>query len=757
MSFAYLNRYRQKNNREAIGPDEFLKTPLLFKYGPGVLVLGGILLSLIFFVAANLRVEQDREEALAVAAKQSSSAAAAFEESLAETIDELSRATRALEMSIKPNGQNPAYARLKALVPGDVDVVVLDRANHVQASTRPLAREIPDNLTQFEAKVSLRPILLKETASPFEPGAFVLPLVDALGTSGTRVIYFVPSADFADIAKKLFGLSEGEIDLVAENGSLVAAIFANAESSKGTAAKTEVSMEKPKALMASTVSYQGLTVTAGIGEADAMRLANVRTAQVWRTSSLAALFVCVLAGLTAYALYNFSKKERYLRSLATIDVLTGLPNRRSFQELLATFMDKANSGQPFGLFMIDLDNFKYVNDALGHQAGDELLAQVATTLKQNVRPDARVCRLGGDEFTILIPEVATAEQAQAIGERLIKMLNSGCMVRDVSVDSRVSIGVALAPLHTDSAADLMRFADTSMYEAKNRGKGQCRIYDESMAIEADERAQTARDLARAIAHDELFLAYQPKFNADDKQLSGFEALVRWNHPTKGVVYPGAFIAIAEEAGLIGDLGNVVIRRALSQIRQWHDEGKGWRCVAVNVSPIQLRTKDFVEFVKNLLLQHRVPGECLQVELTESSLAEDPKLASQIVSQLRKIHIKVAIDDFGTGYSSLSSLQQFEIDYLKVDRSFVMQMHTEAGEEICRAIIALGHALNMRIIAEGVETLDQQAALMALQCDELQGYLLAKPVAPEKAIEYAASKPTLVQLHAVAGAPLAKVA
>jgi predicted signal transduction protein with EAL and GGDEF domain len=377
-----------------------------------------------------------------------------------------------------------------------------------------------------------------------------------------------------------------------------------------------------------------------------------------------------------------------------------------------------------------------------------------------VREGDIVCRLGGDEFTVLVGNVADADAALQLGNRILERLKQVARIEQIDLRTKASIGIALMPDNARTEEDLVRFADTAMYWAKTEGKDHCVVYDDFMAEQTVAKAQTIQQLEAGIVAGELFLVYQPKFELSSGRLVGHEALVRWNHPTRGVVYPGDFIALAEECGLILEVGSWVLDRALQQMQEWHRQGHGWQRVAVNVSALQLGHDDFVARVAAALLQYGVPGTCLQLEITESNLAAEVDRVKGMVRSLRELGLLVAVDDFGTGYSSLAALQQFELDMLKVDRSFVSRIHTKQGEAVCRAIITLGHALGMTIIGEGVETLDQAKILARLGCDQVQGYYFARPLSADLACKSVpvARIPRMVSLPLmVAQADTSKVA
>lgn len=371
-----------------------------------------------------------------------------------------------------------------------------------------------------------------------------------------------------------------------------------------------------------------------------------------------------------------------------------------------------------------------------HFAGDALLKQMAARLRQAARKEDVVCRLAGDEFTVIAPGVTSAEQATALGERLLAQCESLFSCDETEYRIHLSAGVALLPSQASNASQLMQFADTALYRAKDAGRARCLVYDSAMTKEDLKRNQTLADLDKALerGNDELYLVYQPKYHLASGALTGHEALIRWRHPLRGVVSPGEFIALAESSGLIGRLGDWVLHRAVRQIRRWADDGQGWHPVAVNVSALQLTGTHLAQYIASLLGEYRVPGRFLQVELTESSLAANAETARGLIRQLRGLGVSVAIDDFGTGFSCLSMLGEFEIDCLKVDRSFVNRLTTSQGRSICRAVVSLGQSLGATVVAEGVETPEQAQILADLGCNEVQGYLFAKPQDPQDAAQ-----------------------
>lgn len=747
-------------NTDLVEQDEFLQAPVLFKHGPWLLLLVGLALSVLSYVAGNWRVVEGRKGTYESAFQFADASATAVKESLTQVLGRLRQASYNLESMRAGDAEGSrvrkAFNEGLGLRGSGVEAMAVSADGQLLAATwegpagAGLAQQARD-AAQMNLTVRGAQFLMGTVASPTNK-TMALPVVERLSLpNGVEfVVYLVDTTLVTSVAEKAFAERSGWLRIEDRQGAPLLATTpigphgSELLSKTATASSVQEAMAQPldytsnRALVSSAASNpNAFKLTVGLREADALTEFKSRVDATWLIVNSMVVFLMSITGLTGFALRRFSSKEAYLRRLATIDILTNLPNRRSFHELLTkSVSDSKRTGKTLGLVFVDLDNFKYVNDSMGHDMGDSLLKEAAAALARSVRRGDRVCRLGGDEFTVLLNDVSGPSEALHIGERILSALNKPLMLRGVEVRTRASLGIALMPTHATNEADLMRFADTAMFRAKQGGKGCCVVYDESMAAQAMVKAQTASDLAHGIERDELFLVYQPKFCLRTGVATGFEALVRWKHPQRGMVFPGEFIPVAEEAGLIVDLGNWVMARAVRQLREWYDEGLGWQKVAVNVSALQLRGDDFISRVQRLLAHHGVPGQSLQVELTESSLALDARLAQTLVQELRAMGVVVAVDDFGTGYSSLGALQSFEIDCLKVDRSFVNAILTAQGDAICRAVVSLGHAMNMRVVAEGVETAEQRDALVQLGCDEVQGYLFAKPVAPADAVKYA---------------------
>lgn len=413
------------------------------------------------------------------------------------------------------------------------------------------------------------------------------------------------------------------------------------------------------------------------------------------------------------------------------DPLTALPNRSLFHDRLSHALDRgrrARSG--VAVLFIDLDRFKLVNDSLGHDAGDELLVSMATRLAGALRPGDTVGRFGGDEFTVLcedLPTATAAERAAEIAQRLQGEISKPTELRDTEIFLTASIGIAIALDEGALPDDLLRDADAAMYHAKNRGTGRWEVFDQALRERALTRNETETALHRAIERGELRLFYQPMISIAEQRCVGAEALVRWQHPERGLVPPGDFIDLAEESGLIHDLGRWVLHEAATQTARWQANAPDDFTVSVNISGRQLAQGNLHEIVAETLRATGARPERLCLEITESILMEDTEQTVELIKRVRDLGVRFSIDDFGTGYSSLGYLKSFPVDAVKVDRTFVSTMTSDRGDAaIVAAVVGLAHALNLRVVAEGVETAEQLAALAALGCELAQGFYFSPP-------------------------------
>jgi diguanylate cyclase (GGDEF)-like protein len=453
--------------------------------------------------------------------------------------------------------------------------------------------------------------------------------------------------------------------------------------------------------------------------------AGIRVSQILDAhSGLPAHHIWILADIT-----ERKQTEERMRHIAQTDSLTGLPNRLALQLRLAQLLPEARRHQwQLAIMFIDLDRFKIINDTLGHQIGDELLREVAIRLSHVIRETDFVARLGGDEFVIILPGIGGPADAAVVANKIIAALSEAIHANEQELHSSPSIGISVFPDDGSDGDTILKNADTAMYHAKAAGRNNYQFYAENMNKSATERLDIERKLRHAISRNELALCFQPQFCADRKKATGVEALVRWHHPTDGMISPIRFIPVAEETGLIVEIGEWVLRTACHEMKNWIDRGLKPIRVAVNVSARQLRRRDFCEAVAGILAESGLPAELLELEITESAVMENPEEAIEILQRIGRMGVTLAIDDFGTGYSSLAYLKLFPIDHLKIDRSFVADIEFDLNDRaIAFGTIALAHSLGLNVIAEGVETEDQLELLRTNGCDEVQGYLFSKPL------------------------------
>lgn len=437
-------------------------------------------------------------------------------------------------------------------------------------------------------------------------------------------------------------------------------------------------------------------------------------------------FVAVFTDIT-----ERKKAEEDLRFLASFDTLTGLPNRTLFQDRLNHAITQAHRANNIvALLFLDLDRFKHINDSMGHHVGDLLLKAVARRLQNAVRDGDTVARLGGDEFTIILEGVAKTKAATLISEKVLRAFQTPFLLDDKTLTISTSIGISLYPNDADNADSLIKFADTAMYHAKSSGRNNFQFYTSKLNEIATRHVQLESGLKEAIQRKELSLVYQPKFCLRDGSLTGLEALLRWYHTELGPISPVEFIPLAEETGIITQIGHWVINHACQQLAEWNSLGFNGITIAINLSARQLKA-DIISTIEVALAVSGLPAQSLELELTESMIMGNPQESVSILSKLKALGLTIAVDDFGTGYSSLSYLKRFPIDTLKIDREFVRDITNDPDDAaITSAIIALAHSLELNVVAEGVETQEQLNFLAMQGCDQVQGFLLSKPLNAE---------------------------
>jgi diguanylate cyclase (GGDEF)-like protein len=451
-------------------------------------------------------------------------------------------------------------------------------------------------------------------------------------------------------------------------------------------------------------------------------------ASPWRWALIHGGFV--LAASVAHIVAWRTNENQLLR-----DPLTGLPSRLLFLNRLTAALGglQRRPGRYVAVLFLDLDRFKVINDSLGHPAGDELILAVAERLRHCLRRQETIARFGGDEFAVLCEDLADEQDAVAVAERLLKSFSLPFHLPHGDAVSTASVGIALAVASDQDAEDLIRDADAAMYRAKQAGGGRVMLFDEVTRQRALDRLHTENGLRQALEREELRVFFQPEVSIETGKIVGLEALVRWEHPERGLVGPADFIALAEETGLIVPIGAWVLREACRHARRWQLERADDEAltVAVNVSARQLAEPAFVEAVSDALAETGLDPSGLCLEVTESVLIEDPDSSAETLGALKALGVQVAVDDFGTGYSSLEHLRRFPIDAVKIDRSFVRGLpHSSEDVAIVGAVIELGHALNLSVVAEGVETADQLGNLQSAGCDTAQGFLFSRPEHPD---------------------------
>jgi len=478
-----------------------------------------------------------------------------------------------------------------------------------------------------------------------------------------------------------------------------------------------------------------LAVRDGVSPGWLSILIIVVTLAVLTIALLTSLLDARLESRTAKLARSLAEANEELTHLVLHDNLTKLPNRTLLEDRLNQAIHKASREQGhFALMFCDLDGFKAINDSLGHHVGDLLLVEVARRIASVMRAQDTVARLGGDEFVILA-ELKEPDDAMEIAGKLVSIVNENFHIQKHDLRVSASIGIAIYPEDGNNRHDLVINADAAMYHTKRAGRNGYHFFEASMNVNAHNQLQWLQDLRMALERKEFILHYQPKYNSPDGPVLGAEALLRWQHPTHGLVGPDEFIGLAERSGLIVPIGEWVLNEACRQMKEWFDLGHRDWTIAVNLSALQFAHADLIDLVKDTLARHGLPARCLTLEVTESTAMHDAETSLKTLQQIADLGVDISIDDFGTGYSSLLYLKRLPANELKIDRGFVRDLSDGNDDAaIISAIVALGRTLNLRIVAEGVETVKQQNFLTSVGCDALQGYLMGRPMTPEKFIE-----------------------
>jgi len=427
------------------------------------------------------------------------------------------------------------------------------------------------------------------------------------------------------------------------------------------------------------------------------------------------------------------EQTKKLRYQAHHDMLTALPNRTLFKERLErTIIEAKRHSSSFALLFIDLDQFKKINDSLGHHVGDEVLIEAAQRLKSSLREEDTLCRLGGDEFTVILKDIKNPKNAATVAQKILNKMKNPIKIDTHMLHISASIGIALYPDDATSMDDLIKYADAAMYKAKDEGRNNFQFYSQEMTKEALSKVVLENSLRTAIAEEQFSVYYQPQYDANNESIIGMEALVRWIHPHMGIIPPFEFIPLAEENGLIIDIDRIVMKKAMKQFAQWYEEGLNPGILALNLSMRQLSDNNFMTYLLQTMQEYNFKSSWLELEVTEGQMMSNPEQSIKKLKRLSEMGIEIAIDDFGTGYSSLSYLKKLPLNKLKIDQSFVRDIpDDEEDVAITKAIIAIGQSLNLRLIAEGVETKEQKDFLIQNGCHFIQGYYYSRPVPAEE--------------------------
>ncbi|SFV55715.1 diguanylate cyclase/phosphodiesterase (GGDEF & EAL domains) with PAS/PAC sensor(s) [hydrothermal vent metagenome] len=431
------------------------------------------------------------------------------------------------------------------------------------------------------------------------------------------------------------------------------------------------------------------------------------------------------------------KQSELLQHRATHDELTNLANRAEFQEQLTNSISTAKKeGSSFALFFLDIDHFKDINDSLGHHIGDKVLQEFSKKLKKTIRANDAIARLGGDEFTIILHNIANISNIEMVASKIINAMKIPIKTASNTLHITTSIGISIYPQHAQDKASLLRFADAAMYKAKNEGRNNYKIYSKGMSENAYKRVTMEHSLRIAIKKKQFEVYYQPQINIINNKLTGMEALVRWNHPTRGMVSPIDFIPLAENLGLIVEIDRLVMKQAMKQFYTWYKSGLHPGKLSLNLAMQQLQRDDFISYLFKTMKECQFQKEWLELEVTETEVMDNPMRSIKKLQEISDNGIGISIDDFGTGYSSLAYLKKLPLSKLKIDKSFVDDiLKDEDGMAIVKAIIALAKSLNLGLIAEGVEREAQKEFLLQNNCESVQGYIYSKPIPSKEMTQY----------------------
>ena len=733
-------------------------------------LLGMLALALLWAVIiARLSVEKDSayKEAAASAAILSS----ALEQHTVKAIHQVDQITRFVKFEFEksPAHFNLASAVEKGVVPSDtlIQVSLVNAKGILFANTAELHPK-PINLSDREHfKVHLannddrlyisKPVLGRVSSH------WTLQMTRRLNNpdgsfAGIVVVSEDPSYFTNDFYNNAAIGKEGVIAVVSDTGAVLARRTGSVSNAPGAFSASGVypiaervtgTIIDPLDGVTRIVSYRHLdgyplAVMVGLSQTEEFAdYYHTRNVYLLMTSFIT-LAMLAFFGVATGLIGKLLGREREMTQLAEYDLLTGLANRYATLRGLRNDVSMPASLSRLGLLFIDLDNFKTVNDTLGHNAGDIVLQMTASRLSDAVGDEGSLARIGGDEFVVVMKGDDVERRAVRLAEAIIRLFSEPFDVRGSSFVLHASIGIALHTVANESEIDLLKKADLAMYSAKDAGKNCYQFYAPHLSHRADHLMRWEQQLRVALAEGQLFLAYQPKIDLTQRTITGFEALARWDHPEHGIISANEFISIAESTGLIVPIGDFVIRTACAQIARWRNDGHDTLTLAVNISPVQFWRGDLIETISQALLDTGIDANRLELEITETAMMEYPELVSEKIVALKKLGIRIALDDFGTGYSSLSYLHRFSVDTLKVDRSFVQAIPNDRS--VCvmvSSIVHLARSLGLTVVVEGTETEEQIAWLSALGEIEAQGFLFSRPV-PADAI------PALIERFGVRG-------
>ncbi|WP_407655482.1 bifunctional diguanylate cyclase/phosphodiesterase [Burkholderia alba] len=717
-------------------------------------LLGTLALALLWAVIiARLSVE--KESAYREATASAAILSTALEQHTVKAIHQVDQITRFVkyEFEKSPEHFNLASTVEKGVVPSDtlIQVSLVDARGELMANTSELNPRRIDLSDREHFRVHEQHnddrLYISKPVLGRVSGHWTLQMTRRLNHpdgsfAGIVVVSEDPSYFTSDFYNNAAIGKDGVIGVVSDTGAVLARRTGSLENAPGAfsasgvypvAERVSGTYVDPIDGVTRIVSYRHLEgyplgVLVGLSQAEEFADYNHTRNVYLLMTSFITLAMLAFFGVATGLIGKLLGREREMTQLAEYDLLTGLANRYATLRGLRNDVALPSSLSRLGLLFIDLDNFKTVNDTLGHNAGDIVLQMTAARLSDAVADEGTLARIGGDEFVVVVKGDDVERRAVRLAEAVIKMFGEPFDVRGSSFVLHASIGIALHSVANESEIDLLKKADLAMYSAKDAGKNCYQFYAPHLSHRADHLMRWEQQLRVALADGQLFLAYQPKIDLTHRCITGFEALARWDHPEHGVISANEFISIAESTGLIVPIGDFVIRTACEQLARWQRDGHDTLTLAVNISPVQFWRGDLIDTISRTLQETGIEARRLEIEITETAMMEYPELVSEKIIALKKLGIRIALDDFGTGYSSLSYLHRFSVDTLKVDRSFVQAI--PGDRSVCvmvASIVHLARSLGLTVVVEGTETDEQIAWLAALGQIEAQGFLFSRPV------------------------------